>query len=102
MTLTTLTFLYLQRKGICKILTDVLYTVWVKQVFLIYFFNIPTHAHNIYTLKNTKIHIKNTLKLGPTCFILIFKTIFRGLVDSVHELPEDGLKNGDETCRAKF
>ena len=91
MTLTTLTFLYLQRKGICKILTDVLYTVWVKQVFLIYFFNIPTHAHNIYTLK-----------LGPTCFILIFKTIFRGLVDSVHELPEDGLKNGDETCRAKF
>jgi len=26
----------------------------------IYFFNIPNNAHNIYTLKNTKIHIKNT------------------------------------------
>jgi len=25
-----------------------------------YFFNIPTNAHNIYTLKSTKIHIKNT------------------------------------------
>jgi len=25
-----------------------------------YFFNIPTNAHNTYTLKNTKIHIKNT------------------------------------------
>jgi len=25
-----------------------------------YFFTIPTNAHNIYTLKSTKIHIKNT------------------------------------------
>jgi len=25
-----------------------------------YFFNIPTNAHNIYTLKSTKIHTKNT------------------------------------------
>jgi len=23
-----------------------------------YFFNIPTHAHTVYTLKSTKIHIK--------------------------------------------
>jgi hypothetical protein len=28
--------------------------------FISYFFNIPTNAHNIYTLKSTKIHIKNT------------------------------------------
>jgi len=27
----------------------------------VYFFNIPTHAHTIYTLKSTKIYIK-TLK----------------------------------------
>jgi hypothetical protein len=26
----------------------------------LYFFNIPTHAHNIHTLKSTKIYIKNT------------------------------------------
>jgi len=46
----------------------------VQQVFLMYklcenlksgiinfnhFFNIPTHAHNMYTLKSTKLHIKN-------------------------------------------
>jgi hypothetical protein len=29
-----------------------------------YFFNIPTHAHTIYTLKSTKIHFK-TLKNLP-------------------------------------
>ena len=29
-----------------------------------YFLNIPTHTHNIYTLKSTKIHIK-TLKNLP-------------------------------------
>jgi hypothetical protein len=47
-----------------------------------YLFNILTHAHTIYILKCSKIHIKNTSKLAPTCFSLIFKTIFRGLVNS--------------------
>jgi len=65
---------------------------------------------------------------APTCFGTIFKTIFRGPVDStlssyqveicwytfvidlnlvtrqstVHGPPEVGLKNGTETCRGKF
>jgi len=43
-----------------------------------YFFNIPTNAHSIYTLKSTKIHIKNTLTLAPTCFDLFLKTILKG------------------------
>jgi len=29
-----------------------------------YFFNIPTHAHTVYSLKSTKVHIK-TLKNVP-------------------------------------
>jgi len=42
--------------------------------------------------------LKHLKKIVPTCFGPIFKTIFRGLV----EPPEDGLKNGTETCRGKF
>jgi hypothetical protein len=29
-----------------------------------YIFNIPTNAHNIYTLKSTKIHIKYTQQMS--------------------------------------
>jgi hypothetical protein len=54
----------------------------LHRITLKYFFNIPTHAHTTYTLKSTKIHIKKPQKLAPTCFGPIFKTIFRGPVDS--------------------
>ena len=43
-------------------------------------FNIPTNAHNIYTLKSTKIHIK-TLNTCRYMFRSLFKTILRGLGD---------------------
>ena len=49
-----------------------------------YFFNIPTHALIIYTLKSTKFtleHLK-TLKICPYMLWSILKTIFRRLVDS--------------------
>jgi len=32
----------------------------VRELYWIYFFNIPTNAHTIYTSKSTKVHIKNT------------------------------------------
>jgi hypothetical protein len=36
-----------------------------------YFFNIPTHAHTIYTLKSTKIHINPlNAELNPICHLL--------------------------------
>jgi len=36
-------------------------TPYAKTMEFNYFFNIPTHAHTLYTLlKGTKIHIKNT------------------------------------------
>ena len=44
-----------------------------------YFFNIPTNAHNIYTLKTTKIHNK-TLNTCPYMCRSLIKTILRGLV----------------------
>jgi hypothetical protein len=53
-----------------------LYTINLS-VFANYFFNIPTNAHNIYTLKSTKIHIK-TLNTCPYMFWSLFKTILRG------------------------
>ena len=40
------------------------------------------HTRYIHFLKSIKIYIKNTYKLAPTCFDPIFKTIFRGPVDS--------------------
>ena len=42
-----------------------------------YSFNIPTHAHNIYTLKSTKIHIK-TLKNLPLHVSVHFKDHLQG------------------------
>jgi len=52
--------------------------------FFHHFFNIPTHAPIIYTLKSTKFILKQlkTFKICPYMFRSIFKTIFRGLVDS--------------------
>jgi hypothetical protein len=40
-----------------------------------YFFNIPTHAPIIYTLKNTKFTLKHLkhLKIAPTCFGPFFR-----------------------------
>jgi hypothetical protein len=42
-----------------------------------YFFNIPTHAPIIYTLKSTKFTLKH-LTFALFMFRSIFKTIFRG------------------------
>jgi hypothetical protein len=44
--------------------------------------------HTIYTLKNTKIHIKNTSTLAPTCFGLFLNPSSGGLVDCT--LPSRG------------
>jgi len=40
-----------------------------------YFFNIPTHVHNIYTFKSTKIHTKTLKKTCCYMFRSLFKTI---------------------------
>jgi hypothetical protein len=44
---------------------------------LLYFFNIPTNTHNIYTLKSVKVHIK-TLNTCPYMFRSLFKIILKG------------------------
>jgi len=54
-----------------------------------YFFTIPTNAHNIHTLKSTKIHIK-TLNTSPYMFRSLFKTILRGLVDCICQITRMG------------
>jgi len=47
-----------------------------------YFFNIPTNAHNIYTLKSTKIYIK-TLNTCPYVFRSLFKTILTNVYQHI-------------------
>jgi len=56
--------------------------VCVVSKILHYFFSISTRAQTIYTLKSTKIHIKNTFKTCPYMFPSYFKTIIWGPVDS--------------------
>jgi hypothetical protein len=44
------------------------------------FFNIPTNAYNMYTLKSIKTHIK-TLNTYLYMFLSLFKTILSGFID---------------------